>query len=240
MGIFVQDTFTGSAGALLTAHTGEIGGWVSRVFPLGGDNTLYTKLDGSGRVYAASRTTTSPGSGCSNVVAPQLDTYEAYSLVFGAVPTSSFQFSTVVEFFEHIPPSGDVPSNPGFSMFVNNSAAFVGIPAYIDANSGAPTSFALPTVAANSSHTARAEYFFSTGVFNYFWDGTLVCSLRAPDYTPNVSAPATPGVFGFGTRYDSTLTPMPIAIDYLELGTIDPPTAFWTDLTGSLVETIGA
>jgi hypothetical protein len=241
MGIFVQDTFTGAADTLLTSHAGEVGGWVPRSFTTGGDNTLYTKLDGNGNVYASNRNTITYASGCSNVVAPQLDMYESYSLLFGAVPPNFNSFDTLVQFFEHTQPSGAIPNNSGFSITVgDHDYAVVSVPSFLDVNSieGGEQNHFLPPILSGSSHTGRAEYFFSTGTFNFFWDGNLICKLTAPAYTPSSTEavyPTAPGLFAFRTRHDSALTPTPVAIDYVEVGTIaPPPSAFWTDFAGPI------
>jgi len=232
MGIFVQDSFTGGAG-LLTAHAGEVGGWLDDTSGWNNYNAANAKLTGSGVLYAAVAGTDSKrATVLSNAVASQLDFYAELHINVGAQSSSS----TSLKFYAHHEanlPSGTQYSDTA-SIFFSTSTVDVYSPTLYWSPS--PYDTTLAAVADNSSHVVRIEYRYGIPSIKFFLDGALVAEWA----TGLNNLPTTPANFGFDIDSFNSPSGNGITVDYIELGTISPPTAFWTDLTGSLVETIGA
>ena len=233
MGIFVQDSFTGAAGPL-TAHTGEVGGWLADMSGWPNWDPNGGQLNGSGLLYAlSSGTTVRTASALSNVVAPQLDCYVELHINVGVLPSSGT--SSVKLYVHH---QANLPAGPSYSdtgsIYFDATSTTVFAPAAYGPPD--PTQTNLPAVANNSNHVIRVEYRYAAEDIRFFFDGTQVAQWGNPLY----ALPSVPGNFAMDMDSFSAPSGSGITVDYLELGTIDPPTAFWTDLTGSLVETIGA
>jgi len=233
MGIFVQDTFTGTAGTLLTAHTSEVGGWTS-TGPWGAyppNDSVNAKLTGAGAATAsacASREATITNTS----VAPQLDVYVETTVNVGT--RSGSRPGLTIDPHDYVRGGGSVYTG-GVEILFDSTGTWIYAPWFYDTG---PYETDLPAVPDNGSATFRTEYDFSGNEIRMYWNGDLVATWTI--YAP--SAPAQPGVLVF--QLDSYgATGNGLTIDYVELGTLTappPPTAFWTDLTGSLVETIGA
>lgn len=233
MGIFVQDTFTGVAGAL-SSHAGEIGGWLVDDSGWPNNDPNGGRLNGSGALYAsATASTPRQASVLSDVVAPALDMYAELHINVGAQSSSS---TTSLKFYAHH--QADLPSGTRYSdtstVFFNTT----GMTVYAPGGYGPPDPYQtdLPGVANNSDHVIRIEYRYGVPEIKFFFDGSLVVTWGPPMY----GLPIVPGNFGIDIDSFNAPSGAGIVISSIELGTIAPPSAFWTDLTGSLAETIGA
>lgn len=233
MGIFVQDTFTGTAGTLLTAHTSEIGGWTSTgpwgAFPP--NDSVNAKLTGGGGV-TVSACASRAGTLTNTSVAPQLDVYVETTVNVGVRDGSRPDIT--IDPHDYAWDNGSVYTG-GVQINFDSTGTWIYAPWFY--NNG-PYETDLPAVPDNGSVTFRTEYDFSGNEIRMYWNGDLVATWTI--YAPH--APEQPGVLVF--QLDSSgATGNGLTITTVEVGTITPPpppTAFWTDLTSSLVETIGA
>jgi len=229
MGIFVQDTFTGGAG-LLTSHVGEIGGWSDTSGSTWGfpqNSTSYAKLDGAGSVYATADDTRRAAIQ-SDVLSPQMDVYLEMQINVGA----SINALSLKNYLHNSSTLHGWSGDGGHIIFNDSSSTSLYAPYYATGT----FETVLPGAAPNDVVTCRFEYDFTHGAIRAYWNGGLVATWGI--YTGN--QPIEAGVFAMDMDSFSATTGNGLKINYLEIGTIDPPTAFWTDLTGSLVETIGA
>lgn len=228
MGIFVQDSFTGAAGSL-TAHTGEIGGWLADLSGWPNNDPNGGRLNGSGSLYAlSSGTTVRTASSLSDVVAPQLDCYVELHINVGVLPSSG---SSSIKLFAHHQPN--LPSGTSYSdtssIFFDTTSTTVYAPNY-----GPPDPYQtdLAAVANNSNHIIRVEYRYGAENIKFFFDGAMVVEWVAPLF----ALPTVPGNFAFDMDSYSAPSGSGITVDYLEIGTIDPPSPFWTDFVGNISE----
>lgn len=229
MGIFVQDTFTGAANTLLTSHASEVGGWTSSgpygLYPP--SDSASAKLTGGGAVTAPAPDQTATL--INTAVAPQFDVYVEVDINVGT--RSGSQPQLTVDPHDYARANGSVYTG-GVKVTFDSTGTWIFPPWFYDTG---PSETDLPALPDNSSATFRTEYDFSGNAIRMYWNGELVATWTI--YSPN--APQQPGVLvckldSYGATGDG------LTISRVELGTIAPPAAFWTDLTGSLIENIGA
>lgn len=240
MGIFVQDTFTGAAGTAVPAHAGEIGGWMTTAQAQAAklDYPSYAaedtaQLNGAGSAYKAANVDNHMTL-VSNVVPSQLDVYFETTFNVGTVNGS---YTPLLQIYVHeYQPAPYTSGASAVSLDIGSSNVFVTGPVWAVGSN--PT---LPGVANNAVMTLRLECHFSAGTTELFINGASVAvwSIDSRYITPGSYQNLTPKNIVVDLNA-SNVTGSSIAIDYFEAGTIDPPAAFWTDLTGSLAETLGA
>jgi hypothetical protein len=238
MGIFVQDSFTGSAGTSLLSHTGEIGGWITDPSGFPNHDPALAKLDGAGAVYASGALATGDQrntTAISNVVAPQMDFYAEMVINIGVLDPGAS--SLVVRFFEQFALGKATGYNPeGFKVFFYNDRTSIEPPAYI--STWVPTNIA--AFANNSLVTLRAEYRYANEEVKLFVNGTLEVTATGFNAPGNAftSPPTTPGIFAFDIESYNSPSGEGIQVSSLELGTITPPVPFWTDFVGPINEVV--
>lgn len=227
MGIFVQDSFTGAAGTAVPTHAGEVGGWMTTAqaqaaaldYPgYAAEDT--TQLNGSGYAYKAGNVD-SRATLVSNVVPPQLDAYIEAVINVGNVSGPSY--FPAIQFYIH--------GQNGPYVQIESSSVYIYPPSWWK---DGPGSVSLPGVANNATMTFRMELDVTRGTTKIFVNAVLVGT-----WTNVTSAFSMPK--NIVIDMDSYgVSGAPLLLDSFEAGTIAPPIAFWTDLTGSLAETIGA
>ena len=235
MGIFVQDSFTGTAGTGLTAHVGEIGGWQGDPTGYPNHSTALAKLDGAGKLYASGAILTADqrnATAISTIVAPQMDFYAEMVLNIGLLDPSGG--NSVIRFFEHARLGVGTGYVAGFALYFYNYKTSLDAPAYT--NESAST--ALPAFADNSTVTVRAEYSYTEETVKYFINGTMAVSRTGFQAAGNPyrSPPTVPGLFAFDIESYNSPSGEGIQVDHLELGELVPPAAFWTDFVGNISE----
>lgn len=230
MAIFFQDTFTGTVGTRLIDHTPELGSWDSAFVYSDPTKPL---LDGAGRMYNSDPA--NQASPLTNTVAPALDFYVQMTVNPGVVSGGE---SDIYMYEHNGTPGGYSPFNiTGFQFwFTNNTNIYA--PSYLW---GSGASFiTLPAVADNTDVDIRIEYNYTEVLFKVYLGGVLVWTLAPPDYGLHLP-PTSPGAFGCLTDDRYAASGSKLTMNYLELGTLappPPPTAFWTDYTGSILETV--
>jgi hypothetical protein len=219
MTIFVSDTFTGSAG-LLTAHTGEIGGWTS-------DSSWYNnpanaKLSGTGVLYSVSNGATI----LSNAIAPGMDFYMEMFLDTAAKTTDGASVTRGLDFWFHCQPDFTPdPRQHRLSVSFDKDASHI----YAGAWADSPYDTALAAYKdANSNIKLRIESDLTGNTVRVYINDVLVQTYTGAQMYAG-SKPVVPGYLRMELNNDGTPTgPTELAITSLELGTLGPPPAFWT------------
>lgn len=215
--VFVNDTFTGAAGQLIS-HTGETGSWLN----YGGYNIAYDPtvmmLDGSGNVYAGG--SSQQATAVSSVNAPQMDFYAELVVLTGNVPTGAS--STSLTLYEHQNTSGLAASFiRGPQVYFNATSTAIYEPDYMVSTGGGDNNVVLATpMPSNHSFTLRVEYRYSIGSIVVYVDGTPVFTMNSANGYAMSGPPTTPGAFAFDIDSYATPSGNGISVSSVKLGTL--------------------